>query len=316
MMKNLYFVSFFYDENKQTSVNIEKKEDRLDIYLSNCCTALLSAKINNPDIDVAIVTNLLHIEKKYLDLLNEAKIEVIICPFDSFVFPDSFKWSAAFYKLCALEFICNKFNNVYDNIMYSDSDVFCQLPFFPIWEECSEDKILLFDLCESSSNSLYNKFCDEISFLNLKYPVHYGGEFYASSTKNAIIFVEECRKFYDILINNNVVFTTGDEIIISSVGNTNPKIKNAGAFVFRFWTDSFRISTTRFLYNPVQILHCPDQKERGLRKLFRYYVHHKRFPKRKRVHSILKLNKDSLKTKIIRFLAIFFDKYKIANYYE
>lgn len=315
-MKNLYFVSFYYDEKKQTSVNINKPKERLSVYLSNCCTALLSAKNHNPNVDVALITNLTFIEERYQNILNEAGIKILTCPFDSFLFPDSFKWSAAFYKLCALAFVLKTIGVNYDNIMYTDSDVFCQLPFSSIWNECAEDKILLYDLCESSSNSLYKRFCEEMKFVGLNSPIHYGGEFYASSVKNAKFFIERCLFFYDLLIRNKTTFASGDELIVSAAGNTISNTKNAGAFVFRFWTDSFRISTTRYLFNPVIVLHCPDQKERGLKKLFEYYLRHGRFPKTKKVHSVLNLSHVSLKTKIIRFLSIFLKKYKIRSYFE
>lgn len=317
-MKNLYFVSFYFDKRKKSSVNLDNYEGRLDIYLSNCCVALLSAKKNNPSIDLALVTNLTEINKKYVDVLAKEKIAIICCPFDTFVFPDDFKWSAAFYKLCALDFILRTKGDKYSNVMYTDSDVFCQGSFNPIFEETESGKILLYDLCESTTNSLYRKFLKEIDLfeLNISFPVHFGGEFFASNMKNTHVFLEKCHELYQKVVDKKLSFDTGDEILISTSANLLPNVKNAGAFIYRFWTDSFRVTTTRYMFNPVTILHCPDQKERGLRRLFNYYAKHDSFPKTKRIHSILKVNKVSLKTKIIRLSSLFIKKYRITNYSE
>ena len=99
-MKNLFFVPFAFDKNKKTGVNVGKNS--LSIYLKNLCVSLISAKKTTPNIDVALVSNI-EIPTEYEKLLLENDVLIFIEPFDSFVFPDDYLWSLAFYKLCALE---------------------------------------------------------------------------------------------------------------------------------------------------------------------------------------------------------------------
>ena len=315
-MKNLYFVPFFFKENVNSGVNFERKSNKKEIYLKNCCVSLISARLLNPQDDVALVTNI-EVGNTYLNLLEKNNIKIFVINYDCFTFPNTFKWSAAFFKLCALKYVVDNFKHTYLNIMYTDSDVFCQQSFGNIWDECSCGKLLLFDLCESKNNSLYRTFCKEVLAVDngLVGISHFGGEFFASNIENASIFIDKCMSIYTTIIKNNIIFSSGDELILSISGYLL-NAKNAGAYIYRFWTDSFRISTTRYLYNPVVFLHCPDQKERGFCKLFKHVNKYNKFPKNKKVYSILKLNRISLKTFIIRFLSLFIKKYRIKSYNE
>lgn len=314
-MNNLYFVPFYYDEKKSTSVNLDKIKKRLTTYLMNCCVALLSARVQNPNVDIFLVTNLEKIDYKFSSLLNSYNIKIVCCKYNSFVFPDNFKWSAAFYKLCALKFIIDNYGNLYSNILYTDSDVFCQRSFQTIWEECQKDKILLFDLAESSNNSLYKKFCLEFMSVTGKdnLPIHYGGEFFAANINNARSFLGKLFIFYHTIVEKNIIFDSGDELILSLAADNNLHVKNASPFIFRYWTDSFRIISTRYLFNPLVFLHCPDQKERGFIFLFKFYFKNKKFPKFRKIYSILKLSHSSFKTKIINLSSIFLKKYRISH---
>jgi len=76
-------------------------------------------------------------------------------------------------------------------------------------------------------------------------------------------------------------------------------IKNAGAYIFRFWTGSFYLVSTCYTCNEVAILHLPSEKERGLVKLFDIFYKKHSFPRKERVHKILHLTRKPLKYQII-----------------
>ena len=129
------------------------------------------------------------------------------------------------------------------------------------------------------------------------YITHYGGEFFAASYDNAQKFIIECSSIYRQMIANNFITTSGDEFIISIAAHRcKNKIKNAGAYIFRFWTNSFYLVSTCYKFNPVPILHLPGEKNKAILKIFKRYVKHDKFPRKKQVHRLCHLNKPSIET--------------------
>ena len=74
------------------------------------------------------------------------------------------------------------------------------------------------------------------------------------------------------------------------------KLCNAGAYIYRFWTGSFRLISTCYKYNPVTILHVPAEKEYGMLKLYNKYISKGKIPTKKNVYRLLHLNRRSLRT--------------------
>ena len=66
--------------------------------------ALASAKLANPDCDVALVTNA-PVPRPYAAQLEAAGVQVLDCPFDHYRVDAALEWSLAFYKLCAMEWV-------------------------------------------------------------------------------------------------------------------------------------------------------------------------------------------------------------------
>ena len=74
-MKKLIFCAYAIDDKKQTGVNVLHQNNAENIYYENICVALLSAKKNNPDDDVALVTN--HdLPEKYKDFFYKNNLLV------------------------------------------------------------------------------------------------------------------------------------------------------------------------------------------------------------------------------------------------
>lgn len=289
--KDLIMIPYANDLKKNTGENIKNKKNRLDVYLKNCCVASISAKRQNPECDVAIVTNI-DIEGTYKALLERNEILIIYVPFNDFCFDGDYKWSLAFYKLCALFNVLN--DRVYRNYIYMDCDIYVQSSFKNIWKEC-ENSILLYDINHGFGIADYERIVSEFSEFKGKdcCVTHYGGEFFAANRENALKFINECHEIYLNMIDANFVTTKGDEFIISLAAKAFcDKVKNASAYIYRFWTSSFYLISTCFKYNPVSILHLPNEKEKGLLKIYSKYISKQKDITNKKVWSICRL-KDS-----------------------
>ena len=254
-----------------SGVNVADQRNRREIYMKNCCVACLSARYKNDDsVDVALVTNI-EIPKRFKVMLQKNDIMIFEEPFDLFQFDQNYTWSLAFYKLCALYKIVRKYH--YQNYAYLDSDVFVQDSFDNIWLEC-EDHIMLYDINHGLQVEHYRHFLNEVKDFkdNLGKIVHYGGEFFAANREDTFDFSEKCLEIFNDMKEKGVITTHGDEFILSIAaiyfGN---KVKNAGAYIYRFWTREFRLVSTCYINNRVTVLHVPDEKEYGMIRLFDIY---------------------------------------------
>ncbi len=287
--RNIIFVPFAYLEKSQTGTNISQKERTLEIYLKNASVALISARLQNPACAVALVTNLPkeNIDNKFLNLFQKYAIEIVYAPFDEFLFGETYRWGLAFYKLCALEHLLVE--GKYESYCWLDADVFVQGSFDAIWEE-AKHSILLYDINHGLNTKNYRVLCDEVHAFTRseKYITHFGGEFFAGNYANAKIFIDEAKKVFKAMEDSAFETTKGDEFITSIVASTMPQlIKNAGAYIYRFWTSRFRLVSTCYQYNKVLILHVPDEKEAGMLKLFDRYIGKRKKAKDKTVWRLL-----------------------------
>ena len=73
-------------------------------------------------------------------------------------------------------------------------------------------------------------------------------------------------------------------------------IRNAGPYIFRFWTGSFRLISTSYKYNPITIIHTPDEKNHGILKIYNYLVKHNNLPSNEKIYKILYLKYKKPKT--------------------
>ncbi|MCH5180302.1 MAG: hypothetical protein J1F32_03745 [Erysipelotrichales bacterium] len=301
MEKSIILIPYAEDPKKKSGVNIHDNTNRKEIYLKNCCVAAISAKKYNANSDVALVTNT-EIPQDYLNILNKNSVLVIYENYDEFVFGDDYNWSLAFYKLCTLSKVLKKYN--YEYYAYLDSDVYVQNSFDNIWKECDQH-IMMYDISHGLQVTHYGEMIEEFNkfFGELKMITHYGGEFFAASHENAKNFIEKCSIVYHEMKNNHIITTHGDEFIISIAAYyLGGLVKNASPYIFRFWTGEFYLVSTSFQYNPITVLHVPNEKERGMLKLFHKYIKKDRLPSNKIVWKICHLQKprtiDVIKKKI------------------
>ncbi len=264
--------------------------------MKNASVALISAKYYNPNCDVAFATNLAcsELPNEFLELLSNWKIHIIEIPYDTFRFPENYTWSLAFYKLCVLKKIAEM---DYQSVCYLDTDVYIQGSLDTLWDECKQH-IMLYDMIHSLNNKSYIVFVDEVSaFLGEKKLItHYGGEFFAATKENANVICEVCEDIYKKMMERNFVTTKGDEFILSiAAEQLKANVKNAGAYIERFWTGDFRLVSTRYEYDRVMILHLPAEKERGMLTMYEKYIKNSVIPDEKRAWKIFCLSKMSFK---------------------
>jgi len=142
-------------------------------------------------------------------------------------------------------------------------------------------------------------------FVGSKYCVHYGGGFFASNRLLAERFSDECGRVYEEMISRNFMTNQGDEFITSVAAyRMKQYVKNAGAYVFRYWTGSFRFICNNYRAGSVVVLHLPAEKEQGLLKLYDRFVSKGHVPSNKVVWSITHLNHRSIRVVIGRSLRL------------
>lgn len=293
----IILVPYANKDNANTGVNIKNSNGRIDLYLKNCCVALLSARHYNPDCNVALATNI-DVPDKYLNILRGHNIKIIKIPFDNFTFEDRYPWNLAFYKICVIDYVVKNYNYKYVSCM--DSDVYVQSSFENIWKEC-DYSILLYDINHGLQVRDYRLFVEEVTAFtgNNTLITHYGGEFFAANRENAKIIIEKCKNIYNKIIAQNFVTTKGDEFILSlAASQIKDRVKNAGAYIFRFWTGEFRLVSTCYMNNQVTVLHVPAEKERGMLRIYEKYIIKNKTPANKTVYKTLRIDRIPLSLRL------------------
>lgn len=290
-MKNIIMCAFAYPHGNGGSTQISEisEDTKIKIYIENAYVALTSAKINNPKDRVIFVTDR-EPDEKLKKEFEKAGIENVIIPFDSFLMPDDFVWAKAFYKLCALYHI--SYEQSYDNILLLDTDTYSALSFEDLWMECNQG-ILLYEV-----GHVYKHRDREIIYKDYKKlynddrnPIHYGGELVAGNQKDVKNFMSYCMDVYEDMKKDGFrgEKNAGDETILSIAAMKMQRIFPANPYLFRFWTGEFYLASTIYQANPVCIWHLPNEKDMGMRYLYRYYKRKQKFPSRNKVARVVGL---------------------------
>lgn len=301
-MKNLICTAFSFKEGYNTSTQTGKEADlsTTTTYLKNIFVTLTSAKLHNKEDDVVLYVNE-PISDEWSRRLYEQGVEVKVCPFDTFVISKEYIWALAYYKLCVLNAVVakNKETKEYDHILLMDTDTFTTRSYDELWKE-ADFGVLMYQVGHSFNHSDrqiiradYEKFYPTES--KEKAIIHFGGEFVAGNQKDLEIFVDTCKKVFEKMTSNSETKMherAGDETIWSvAAALTSIPVIHAGAYIYRFWTGDFYLTSTVTVSNPVCIWHIPNEKEAGFIRLYDYYRKNKHFPsveKSSRIFGILK----------------------------
>ncbi len=303
-MYNIICVPFAYDPSLRSGVNTSETTEKIGLYLKNACVALVSAKFYNPNCDVVFASNLdiSELPDCIAEIFAKNDIRFVHVPFSDFLFDKEYLWGLAFYKLCVLKFFVAE---GFDNFCFFDTDVYIQKSLDSIWKEVQEN-ILLLDINHGLDTNNYRIFCDEIrQFLGREsYITHYGGEMFAASHPLAKEFSLCTEEIYSEMISRKFVTSRGDEFISSLAAyKMKGKIKNAGAYIYRFWTGpNFRLVSSCYKFNMVSILHVPAEKNHGMLMLFDKYISRGIVPPNDKVWKILRLSRMPIKDYAVVFV--------------
>jgi hypothetical protein len=278
-LSNLILNAFAYLPDFRGSQNMiaASSEKHVARYLRLAAVSLISAKERNPECSVALVINI-DVPREFSTLFSKWDIEVIQCPFENFIFQASARWSLAFYKLQALDYVVQ--TREFDNILLLDTDTYVAASLDSFWPECL-DHVMLFNIQHSldipqarQMNVEYEQLFSESTSLT-----NYGGEFVGGSRVNLQTFMEVCSAIYQRMLAEHVVSDHGDEFILSSAAAKVPDlIKDAGAYVYRYWTQRFYLVSTNYQNNPVCVWHLPDEKALALSRAYDYLKQNGRLP--------------------------------------
>lgn len=260
-----------------------------DVYYRCIVVALASARAQNPDCQVALVTNA-PVPAPFDTQLARAGVTIYQCPFDKFRFGADLPWSLAFYKLCAMDWVLN--NLTFDRCVMMDADTYTQYPLTDLWRETNE-AVLLYQVPHPASQPMaaaISGCCDAL------YPetaphvlTHFGGELIAGSAHRLREFLALCGEIYNEMQTKQVLPQDGDEVILCIAAwralRTGQPVRAANAYIWRYWLGARHyFVSTNYCLVPICILHLPGSgKDRQLKLLYRRYVKRGSFPGRKAV---------------------------------
>lgn len=291
-MKRLIFNAFAFKEefknSPQLGGNVSSKT--VDIYMKNIYVSLKSAKLHNPQDEVALVTNS-DIPPFYRELFAKNDIQLIVIPFEDFVMPAKFVWALAFFKLCALKYVVE--NLEYEKYLIIDADTVTVASYNELWQEC-EYGLMLYNVGHSIGHRERQFIIRDYEKL---YPtekrniIHYGGEFIAGTREILKSFIGNAEGVYKKISESdyNIADNIGDETITSIVATHMKNVVPAHPYICRYWTGRFYLVSTNHKYNPVVIWHIPNEKENGFLKIFDYLLKKNRLPSNEKMAQILGL---------------------------
>lgn len=297
-MRNLIFNSFCMIGGKVKSVN-NNSRNAGNVYLKNSIVSLFSAKRNNPDCQVVLYTNEEIPDEYGFEALG---IEVRVFPFDTYVMPENFRWSHAFYKLCCLRDAVNRGEN--DCIISLDTDTYIPYSLEPIWNELKlSDTIMLYDTNHRINHPVRKEIIQDYFHITGEWRAvpQYGGEFVGGSLKGLKILIEKMDNVYSRIAEKGFSITkdAGDEELLSMAAyEYTRKIQNAAPYVQRYWTRTTYLVSTNWNYDNVLIWHLPAEKNLGLNELYCYIIKKWDIPSVKKAAAICNLPKEKMPVNI------------------
>jgi hypothetical protein len=265
---NLLFTTFSHNPNIARTSQIVSKHYK-NIYIKNAFNALKSAKYFNPSLRVILFVDF-KLDLIFQNLFTQNSIEVIYVPFNEFIFPVSFIWKLAYYKINCLSYITKHLD--FDKALLIDNDVVVTGNLNSLFDELTD--LNMFYLLDHTLNHP-----DRARIINLnklllnndKPILHLGGEFIAGSKKSLAELLVKCNDVYSRIkeINFNIDPFNGDESLLSIAASMlNNKTYSAG-YIYRYWTRRYYLTSTNYYYQNVPIWHVPQEKETGMLLIYK-----------------------------------------------
>lgn len=284
-MNRLIFTAFAFKQGYETSAQTGKKASlsTVEMYMENIFVALTSAKLHNPQDTVMLVTNIPP-AKEWGSRFQEAGIKILQIPFDTYILPQRFLWSLAFYKLCALKALLAE--GTYQQYLMLDNDTYTTGPYDELWLEAQE-ALLFYPVGHAylhPDRQIITREWKKLYPDKTGCPVHLGGEFAAGSLEELRRFMKLADGVYQKIqeIDFCIDEKNGDETIWSIAAllaeEERIPVRSSGPYLYRFWTEAFYLVSTVTVANPVRIWHLPSEKANGIPRLYQYYQSSKSYP--------------------------------------
>lgn len=262
------------------SVNIHDEKHRKDIYFENAFVALKSVKIHNSLCDVGLITNQ-SVPAKYDSLFKSHDINIWEVPFEEFVFSKKNKWHLAFYKLASLKYAIDQLN--YENYIQIDCDVVCISSLNALIEDIKYKLVMLsgpyqFDHPTRKLLREINEYltCVKKTDFNPYNQQKWGSGLIAGNTEILRKFMSKCTDLYEALNDDSLPFYNklGDEVITSIAGEMMYEdLMDGKAYMNVYWTARhFYLVSTNYHFDKMCFLHLPDEKENGIRRIYKKLV--------------------------------------------
>lgn len=248
-------------------------EQAKEIYLRCSFVSLLSA-VKNGKADKAVFVTDMPLDEQWNSIFRKENIEVVIAEStDRFVVDSQAEWNITQYKYEALFNVCSRLDPS-DNLLFLDSDTITVTSMEDIFSEIADDSLMLYDTRHGYSHPARKRIRENYALLfGSGNPVHWGGEFIAGKVQLVMDFLSECSNIIDRMKNVEGLQNVADEHVTSiAVMRLNGvKIRNASAYIYRFWTGDPYIVSTNYYFDKVAIWHLPAEKVSGIREVFQYY---------------------------------------------
>lgn len=277
---------------KTVSVTQIKEKDvdsAIEVYLQNSLVCFASIKKYNPDVQLMLCTDY-NLPEKYR--LKYEKLGAIVehVDFDLEVMSKS-NWSICNYRYCVMHHLCITLNEE-DTVLMLDTDIICVDSLQDMFDDLFDD-IFLYDVKHRRCNQERNIILANYKTIYGKETnlIHYGGEFIFAKLPELQKLYTSCMSVinasnqYDNLTNFN------DEHITSIAVHNDLRayVHPSEAYISRYWTSNFYLTSTNWKHNPVALWHLPAEKSTGLKRLFLYYEKHQNFPSREKLAKSLGL---------------------------
>ncbi len=293
-MKPIVANALFLSSDGKPSPNLwgKLKNPPSEIYLKNSYCSLYSVRQHNPDVDLVLLYSGSlpeALRKDFVDL----GVRLVELPFDKYRVPERFPWSAAYYKLDAVEWLARET----EQFFLIDTDTVCVGSLYDVWAE-SAQKILLFETGHRYSHrfrSIINRFGTALDG-KVHAATHYGGEALAMPRPLAERWVATMRSTFAQMQNHWDFFDAetpeqSDEMIVSLVAEQMPEILGSlKPYLDRYWTmPGFHLMSTNYKFNTIDVWHLPWEKRSGMMALYRFIQKHHRLPLRGDLQRMLHL---------------------------
>lgn len=271
---------------KTVSVTQIKEKDvdsAIEVYLQNSLVCFASIKKYNPSVQLMLCTDYI-LPETYRQKYEKLGTTIEQVDFDLDVMSKS-NWSICNYRYCVMKHLCTSLKEE-DVVLMLDTDILCVDSLQDMFDDLFDD-IFLYDVKHRRSNHERDIILSNYKAIYGKEAnlIHYGGEFiYAKipvlqKLYNSCMNVINASNEYDNLTNFNDEHITS----IAVYNDLRAYVHPSEAYISRYWTSNFYLTSTNWKHNPVALWHLPVEKSTGLKRLFLYYEKHQDFPSREKL---------------------------------